>query len=656
MYNALVTPMLLTAMLFARSPVPPGGVTPFAQPNDEPALIAVLKKADATQKEKADACRELAHVGAKNAIPALAPLLTDEKLSHMARYALEPIPDPAVDDVLRGALGKVKGRLLTGVIGSLGVRRDSKSVEAIAGFLLDADPEVAEAAARALGKIGTPDAARAIEGALAKAPAGNRLAFCEGLLRAAEALAAAGKQDDARGIYDRMRTLQGAPHQVRTAALRGAALVRGKDGAALLVEAIRGDDYVLVEAAARTAIEMKIPEVTQAVAAELGNLKGDKKILFIGVLGNRGDKLALPALLAAAKSGDKAARVAAIRAVTEIPDASSIPALVDLLKDPAPDVAKAAQDSLAAIQGPAADAAIAALLGQGDAAMRIVVIDLIGQRRAAGATAALLKTAEDQDEKIRLASLKVLGDVGTTAEVAALVDLVLKAKSPAEMQAGADAMSAICVRAQDRTACADKIVAGMAQAQGPAKLALLAVLRSAGGPKALAAVRAAAKDPSAEVKDAALRALCDWQSVEALPDVAQLAKTAKDAKIKILALRGWIRLVQLEEAAPEKKLASLKEAMALCDRKDEKRLVLAALGHIPTVESLALVVQNLANPDLKDEACLAAVAIGEQIGGSHSAQVSEAMKQVTAATTNQAILKRAKALEAPTKGKAGKAK
>ena len=47
----------------------------------------------------------------------------------MARYALETIPDPSVDDALRDALGKLKGRPLLGVIGSLGVRRDAKAVD-----------------------------------------------------------------------------------------------------------------------------------------------------------------------------------------------------------------------------------------------------------------------------------------------------------------------------------------------------------------------------------------------------------------------------------------------------------------------------------------------------------------------------------------------
>ena len=90
--------------------------------------IAVLKS-DATQKEKADACMRLAVFGGADAVAPLAALLPDEKLSHMARYALETIPDPSVDPALREALGKVQGRLLAGVIGSLGVRKDAQAVD-----------------------------------------------------------------------------------------------------------------------------------------------------------------------------------------------------------------------------------------------------------------------------------------------------------------------------------------------------------------------------------------------------------------------------------------------------------------------------------------------------------------------------------------------
>ena len=199
-----------------------------------------MLKSDAPQKEKADACRELARVATKEAVPTLAALLGDEKLSHMARNALEPIPDPSVDAALRDALGKLKGRPLMGVIGSLGVRRDATAVDAIAKLLGDPDAAVARSAARALGQIGTPEAAKALDAALAGAPAANQVDFCEGLFRCAEALSAQGQGAQSQAIYDRLRGLSQAPQQVRAGALRGAILARQKEGIPLLLEAIRG--------------------------------------------------------------------------------------------------------------------------------------------------------------------------------------------------------------------------------------------------------------------------------------------------------------------------------------------------------------------------------------------------------------------------------
>jgi len=105
---------------------------------------------------KAKACQQLAVVGDKSAVPALAALLADPQLSHYARFGLEPIPDSSVDEALRAALGKVKGKLLVGVINSIGHRRDAKALGALAKLLHDADSEVAKAADAALTRIRPP--------------------------------------------------------------------------------------------------------------------------------------------------------------------------------------------------------------------------------------------------------------------------------------------------------------------------------------------------------------------------------------------------------------------------------------------------------------------------------------------------------------------
>src|SRR5664279_234191 len=203
--------LLAAALVFSCAAASAANAPQPSTADQEKKLIAVLKS-DAPQKEKADACRELARIGTKDAVAPLAALLADEKLSHMARYGLETIPDSSVDKVLREALTKLHGRPLVGVIGSIGVRRDTGAVKALTGFLHDSDNDVAQAAARSLGSIGTKAAAKALLDALPTVSAANQLAFCEGLLLYAESAAAKGGRKDAMAIYDRLRQLQ-APHQ-----------------------------------------------------------------------------------------------------------------------------------------------------------------------------------------------------------------------------------------------------------------------------------------------------------------------------------------------------------------------------------------------------------------------------------------------------------
>ncbi len=292
----------------------------------------------------------LAIIGGKDSIAPLAALLGDEELSHNARYALEPNPDPAVDEALRDALGKVKGGPLVGVIGSIGVRRDAKAVGALAKLLSDSDPVVARAAARAMGKIGTIEAANALQQALPGASAGNRLDFCEGLFRCAESLAAHDQKEQAVAIYDELSKLD-SPHQVRGGALRAAILTRDRGGPKLLRQYLQSKDYILFSAAVQAAQEMPGDRVTKALLDEMKNLPADNQILIIQTLGRRGDKAAVPALLDVAKSGAKPVRIAALQTVTELADASAVPVVVQLLDDSDREIAQAAQDESRHVPG-----------------------------------------------------------------------------------------------------------------------------------------------------------------------------------------------------------------------------------------------------------------------------------------------------------------
>jgi len=643
---------LIIALMFAFAMQSFGQTVVPATKQQVDKLIAVLKS-DAPHKEKADACRLLALVGTKDAVAPLAALLGDEKLSHMARYGLEPIPDPAVDEALRDSLGKLKGRPLVGVIGSIGVRRDTKAIRPLAKMLLSPDDQVAQAAARALGKIGNRPAARALQRALPNVSAANQLAFCEGLFRCAEALVAQGRSDQAIEIYDELRELD-APHQVRGGALRGAILTRGKDGVALLREHLHSKDYIMFSAAVQTAQELPDAEVTLALTAELNRLPADNQILIIQTLGKRADASASPALFALAGNSEKSVRLAAIRSLAEIGHSSAVPTLAELLSDADSDISQAAQESLAALPGSQADAAVMRMLDSSQTSRRLTALELIGRRRMTTSIPALLKAAVDADPQIRPAALRKVGELGSDAELPELLNMLMRFETSQDLEAAERALSAVCMRADNPQSYTGKLTSLLVQARPEQKTALLRILGVVGGTDALNAVRSAANDSNAQVRTAAIRVLCAWKTADAAPDLLALAKGSQSPSQKTAALRGYISLVRDENLPTREKLAMCRNAAVLIERNEEKKLLLGALRTVPEAEALSMAMTHLDDPATRNEASFAAIAIGEKILEQKPGDVADAMQKVMQATNNRNVTRRAEAVLNKAKKTAGR--
>lgn len=602
------------------------GGAAFAQ---EAELIAVLRS-EASLPEKADACRELARVGTRQAVPALGALLADERLSHRARAALEPIADPSVDAELRQALGRLEGSLLVGVIHSLGVRKDSRAVESLASLLGRSEPEVAQAAARALGSIGGAGLP-ALRAALPGASAATLPAVCEGLFRCAEGLPGG----EAAGVYDRVRAVPNLPQHLRTAATIGAIRSRGAGGVALIVEALRGGGAVPASEAIRASMDLAGAEVTRALVEAVAQANEPDQILLLQVLGDRGDRTAAGALARFARDGSADRRVAAIRSLARLRDPSTVAVLAALARDSDSTVAGAALTGLAGLPGEEADAAVVALLNGTDTRTRIGAIGAVGLRRITSAIPALLQAAGDADAGVGGASFKVLGELGGMAEIPGVVRALLGTQA---FDAGENALIAIGERQPDPTRCADLLLPELNVAKGEAKLALLGALGSLGGRKALEAMRAAAIDPDEAVRETAWRALCDWPTVDALPDLARMTRTATEPTLRSLALRGQLRLIPLQSKTPAELAAQVGELLPTLEQLEAQPLALSTLAGIHGPEALALVVPYLGRVGFTAEAGVAAVTIAEKIVARHPVEVASAMLGVL--TNDEPLTKR----------------
>jgi len=610
-------------------------------PPEEAKLIATLQSGTASPHDRGAACRRLAVIGTKESVPVLAALLADEKLSHLARFALEPMPDPAAGQALRNALGTLQGRLLVGVINSIGARRDAAATPALSKLLAGGEADTASAAAAALGRIGTSDTARVLQQALTNGPSDLRAAVADAGLECAERLLRAGEAGEATGLFDRLRMGE-LPSPVQRAATRGAILARGTAGVPLLLEQLRSGDPGLCAVGLRVARELPGTAVTQALAAEAGKLPEGKQILVLQALADRGDPAALPAMFEAARGGTMPVRVAAIHGLPRLGGAAAVPVLLEVAAQPEAELAEAARVSLARLSGQEVDAALVAAVAQGDTRVRRAAVDAVAERRISAAVPALLKAAGETDGALRLAAIKGLGATVSASEFRALADLLIQAKAGDELSAAEAAVSLACMRITDKEWCAEQLLSGLSSASLEAQCALVRLLAQVGGAKALQAVRSAAQDSRAPVKDAALRALADWPDPAAAPDLLHLVRGSDNASHRVLAFRGYVRLSREAQVPADAKLTMLSAAMDLARTTDDKKLVLGGFGDVPTIESLRLAARFLSESDLADEAGAAVAKIAGAIGEKHQPESVAALQQVQKSAKAESVLSEAR--------------
>jgi len=568
----------------------------------EAQLAAVLADKAATADAKSFVCRQLLTIATPASVPALAALLADKDLSHMARYALERNKCPEAGKALRAALGATQGRLLIGVVNSLGERRDAEAAAALTRLLKGSDAEVAGAAARALGKIAGDDAAKALAAARAEAKDPLRRIVDDAWLRCADQFLADGKSDKAKPIYETLYA-PAEKKNVRAAALRGLVALGGDDAIALIIKPLMSNDAAMQSVAVSYIRDVPGAEATKAFAAQLPKLSPAAQVLVIGALATRGDAGAAAAVKAAAKSPSADVRLAALRALATMGDASVVLLLVEAASGEQKAEADAALASLTVLGGEGVDEAILELARKADAGLRADLIKLLAARTAKGALPDLLKFAEDADATVRKEAFTAIGKLADEKTLPELVGLVVKAKDDAALKAAERAVVTVARNIEDEAARAAALLSGLPTATGPGKVALLGVLGRFGGEKALAAVRAAVTDQDPKVQDAAIRTLADWPDASPTDDLRTIMRTTKSPVHRVLALRGYVRLLALPSTQPIGEiLKRYDEVMQLAASVADKKLILSGMAELRHPAVLRALGPYLTDPELKAEA------------------------------------------------------
>jgi HEAT repeat protein len=601
--------------------------------------ISVLQS-DSPPGDKAMACKQLAIYGGSEAVPTLAPLLADPELSSWARIALEVIPGKAADEALRNAARKLDGRLLIGVINSIGFRRDTRAVNVLETKLKGADPEVASAAAVALGRIGGDNAADALQKFLAKSPAEVRSAVAQGCILCAERFLAEKKQNKAAKLYEFVRKAD-VPKQRMLEATRGMILAKQADGLPLLLETLRSPDKALFALGLRTARELPGRAVTEALVAELRTINPEKRGVLLLAVADRNDDAVFPAILATARTGSKSLRLLTVDIMARLANPAGLPMLLDTLSDNDADLAQAAKAALAGWSGKEVDEQLAARLPRAIGSARLALIELVGQRHVTAAVPELVKAANESDSKTRAAGIKALGETVEVSDLGALTTALSKAKTDDEVAAVQAALESACTRIPDKAACANKLLPHLTASPVAAKCALLRVLGVVATPAALDAVQTGVADAQPAVRDTAIRVLADWPEPPALPALLDILRKSEDETHRFLALRGCLRLLESSEQSSQQKLTTFNELIARTQRTDDRKAILSGVANVADPAALKVVEPFLADAQVQAEAELAALKIAGSIAKSAPEEARAIASKIQAESKSQATRDRA---------------
>lgn len=560
----------------------------------EEKLLPVLATPELKPAARTFVCEALGRIGSARCVPALAPLLSTAEGADAARMALERLPFPEASKALLAALSTAPDRAKAGIANSLGARRDS-SASRLMYLLTHSDASVADAAAIALGRIGTPTALAA----LTTAGQPEQPAHADAILRCVESpenLGTPAAGDACRAILD-----SNAPLPLREAAFAGYARSAPGPAADRLLARLADPDPAVNESAIRLARRVKAPGLPKAAAERLPTLPPRARVPLLSVLGELADPAVIPAVTAQTSDTDEAVRLAAIAALGQLPaNRDTLIALAGIAASPARLEAKAAATSLARARGEGLDDLLLIGAKSGSTAERKAFITALGERRTPGAVPLLLGLRSDAEVELRRAALQSLENLaGPEAHPVALA-WMLAAPDPRE---ALDAERLVILLGAKVPGALAALLAADASATDPGRANLARCLARIGGDAALQRMRDYLARGNADLTAAVIRAFATWPDAAPVDELLKLATEGGDARTAHLAMQSCLQLLGPDKTRPPAaKVAICATMLEKAARPDSRKLILGSLARISCPEAIALVTAHLSDPGCEEEA------------------------------------------------------
>jgi len=426
------------------------------------------------------------------------------------------------------------------------------------------------------------------------------------------------------------------------------------DALAIILDVLRSNDQEMQAVAIAMVKEIPGTEMTKALAKELPNLSPASQVQLLSALADRGDSAALPAVVTAAKAKDVSVRTAALKALGQLGNVSNVTLLAQTAAETTDAEQKAARESLYRLRGAEVDKAILDRIPKADPKAKVELISALGERSTYAGVKTLLETAKDPDRKVRVESFKTLKVIAKPEDLPVLVALLLNLRSSSDRTEAEKTVAAVAHKIDGHNRQAKCVLAVLPSVKDVKKRSsLLSVLGRIGDNGALPSLRKELSSKEADIRTAVIRSLSTWPTPEPISDLLNIAENSDNQIHRILALRGFVRLLGIDSERSAKKTTEMyAKAMSLAPNPMEKKGVLSGLANTKSLEAMKMAADYLQDKSLQREAQVAVVRIAQGIYDSFPQKekiavgkpVKESLDKVIKITQTDSLRKQAQEL------------
>ena len=572
----------------------------------------VLVDALARTKDKTVAAfflSQLQLVGRQESIRPLEKYLVDETLAGPATAVLLAIGGPQSTRAMAKALDKAPGSARLALVQALGEARSREAVKRILPLAQSADEGLRQAALFALANIGDPAAGGVLSRSRVAASRRERAAAPALYLLYARRLVESGRTTEglqaARVVLESYR--HPAESQHASAALSLVVSTVGAQALPDLLAAAGSPDRAFRGSALTLAERIPGSEATRRWVERAGKASPDVRAAIVAMLGQRGDAAALPFVRESLRSPDEIVRLAAIPAAARLGGPAVLPDLLPLLGSAGAAESAVLKAALVVYPASLVVPEAARLLDATPLPAKAALVEVLGEKGASGEIERVYRLAEDADPVLRDAALRALAPLAGEADLPRLVAMLEKATETDTIVRLREAITAAALRNPDPERRAESLLVLLKTTTSPGKIEILRVLPRVGGAGPLRAAGEETASPDPAVQSAAVGALSRWPDPAAAEALLRLASTTQSKDQFRTAVQGYARLVARSSLPVARKMAALEQALALPGDDADKRAVPTGLAGVREPESLRLLARCLDRPGLRDAAASALV-------------------------------------------------